>query len=76
MPGKVLRLTLQDHDREGKRLVGAALVALQETDLVIEVSSPLPLLLPTSLLSQGESELSVHEAWLAVREDVEEELSR
>ena len=50
MPGKVLRLTLQDHDREGKRLVGAALVALQETGLVIEVSSPLPLLLPTSLL--------------------------
>lgn len=60
MPGKVLRLTLQDHDREGKRLVGAALVALQETGLVAE----------------GESELSVHESWLAVREDVEEELSR
>ena len=39
MPGKVLRLTLQDHDREGKRLVGAALVALQETGLVAEVST-------------------------------------
>jgi len=57
--GKVLRLTLVDHDREGKRFVGAALLPLED-----------------AVVQEDQAELTVHEAWLAIRESVEPELSR
>jgi len=58
MVGKVIKLTIYDHDRGGKKVIGFCVVSLEEAGIVGEAMG----------------ELVVKEVWLSVKENVEEDL--